>query len=608
MSDALLPYYNDELNAIRKLAGEFADAHPKVAGRLRLSGDAVVDDPHVERLLEGVAFLGARVQHRLDNEFPELTDALLGVLYPHYLAPTPSSAIIQMTCQPDLLAPTRVAAGVMLDSEPVRGEACRFRTAYETTLWPVEIETVRLSGLPLAAPVNPLATGAVAVLRIVLRCVKPEVTFSQLGVDRLRLFLRAPSSIALPLYELLCAHTVSVAYADGLVDPSPVVVPASAVEPVGFAPQEALLPWPARSFSGFRLLGEYFACPEKFLFLDLTRIDAKTMVASGNRLEVFLYLDRAMPELERALGNDSLALGCTPIVNLFPQHCEPVALTHTETEYRVVPDVRRPAGLEVWRVERVREARPDGTERPWRPFYRLTEHAVDAGVPGGFYHQTRRPTPPPLGGTDMFLAPHDPEFDPQRPADAVLSIDALCSNRDLPSDLPFGNGHPRLRAVEGLAAVERIACITAPTASLRPRLQDGGSWRLVSHLSLGHLSISGGEAGADALREVLRLYDLRDTAESRAAIGGLVGVASAPGAARVPGARVGSFCRGLDVTLTFDPRAWQVGGLYLLAAVLDRFLALHATVNAFTRTRAVLSGRTGHAAAWPARAGARVLL
>lgn len=607
MSDSLLPYYNRELDAIRRLAGEFSQAHPKIAGRLRLSGDAV-DDPHVARLLEGMAFLAARVHHRLDDEFPELTDALLGVLYPHYLAPVPSCAIAQFTCQPDLLVPFRAAAGVALDAEPVRGETCRFRTAYPLTVWPIEIESARLSGLPLAAPANPLASGAVAVLRLVLKCSNKETTFAKLGVDRLRLFLRAPANVSLPLYELLCGHTVSVAYADGPADANPVIVPADAIQPVGFAPEEALLPWPARGFSGFRLLTEYFALPEKFLFLDLCRIEAKTLVSGGNRIEVFVYLDRAAPDVERAVEADSFALGCTPVVNLFPHRCEPVPLTHTDTEYRVVPDVRRPGALEVWGVQSVRETWPDGSSRPWRAFYRLTHGDTQAGEPGGFYNLTRRASPAPLAGTEVFVAPHDPDFDPERPADTVLSIDALCTNRDLPADLPFGGGHPRLRPVEGAAAVTRVACITAPTPSLRLKPRENGFWRLVSHLSLGHLSVTGGQDGANALKEVLRLYDLRESAETRAAIDGLLSVSAQAGTARVPGARPGAFCRGLDVALEFDQRAWQVGGLFLLASVLDRFLALHATVNSFVRTRAVLRGRPGVAASWPARAGMRVLL
>ena len=605
MSDALLPYYERELDAIKRLAAEFADAHPKIAGRLRLSADAV-DDPHVARLLEGVAFLAARVHHRLDDEFPELTDALLGLLYPHYLAPVPSCMVVQLDCQPDLTTPARLPAGTAVDTEPVRGETLRYRTTAPITLWDVEVENVRLSGQPLVAPANPSAPGAAAVLRITLKCASPEATFTKLAVDRLRFFLRGPTNQTLALYELLGAHTVSVAYADSAVDPAPVIVPASAIAPVGFSPEEALLPWSARGFSGFRLLTEYFAFPDKFLFFDFTRIDAKTLVSAGNRLEVFVYLDRSLPELERTIGQQSMALGCTPLINLFPQRCEPVALSHTESEYRIMPDARRPRAAEIWSVERVRETQPDGSFRPWRPFHRLTEGDPDPGVPGGLYHLARRAAAPGLPGTDLFLAPHDPAFDPERPAEAVLSIDALCLNRDMPTDLPFGGGRPRLRLVEGAAAVAALNAVSPATPTLRPPLREAGFWRLVSHLSLGHLSVTGGPQGAAALKEVLRLYDLRDTAESRAAIEALSGITAGPGTARAPG-RAGAFCRGLDVTLEFDSRTWQAGGLYLLAAVLERFLSMHGTVNSFTRTRVTLRGRPGTAAAWPARSGTRVL-
>ena len=606
MSDILLPYYDRELVAIRQLAAEFAESHPKIAGRLRLSAGSV-DDPHVERLLEGVAFLAARVHHRLDDDFPELTDALLGVLYPHYLAPTPSCAIARFTCQPDLLAPLRLPSGRELDSEPVRGESCRFRTAYPVTLWPIEIENVRLSGLPLAAPDNPRAAGAAAVLRISLVCVRSATTFTELGVDSVRVFLRASGNVALRLYELLCANAISVALADSAVDPTPVILGPETIQPIGFAPDEGLLPWPARSFSGFRLLTEYFAFPEKFLFLEFKGLDAKTLLASGNRLEIFVYLNRAVPELERAIDKGVLVLGCTPILNLFAQACEPIALSHTEVEYRIIPDVRRPASLEVWSIERVRETRPDGTHRPWRPFYRLTERDREAGASAGHYHAARRDSGP-LGGTEMYLTPYDPEFDAQAPADSVLSVDATCLNRDLPGELPFGGGHPTLHLVEGSTAIAHVACLTAPTRTLRTPVRERGFWRLVSHLSLGHLSVVGGDDGAAALREILRLYDLRDLPETRSAIAGLAGVAATPGTARVPGSRLGAFCRGLDVTLEFEQQAWQASGLYLLASVLDRFLALHATVNSFVRTRVVLRGRPEGVAQWPPRAGARVLL
>ena len=619
MSDALLPYYDRELNAIKRLAGDFAEAYPKIAGRLRISADGV-DDPHVQRLTEGLAFLAARVHHRLDDEFPEITDALLGLLYPHYLAPVPSCMVAQLGCQPDLMTPTHLPAGLVVDTEPVRGEVLRYRTTAPVTLWPITVEAVRLSGLPLAAPANPAAAGASGVLRITLTCASPEASFTQLGVDRLRFFLRGPANQTLPLYELLAGHAMSVAYADTAVDPTPVIVPKTVIQPGGFGPEEALIPWSARTFSGFRLLTEYFAFPEKFLFLEFSDIDRKTLVSGGNRLEIFVYLDRAAPpELERMVGQGSLALGCTPLVNLFTQRCEPISLTNTETEYRIVPDARRPRAAEVWHVDRVRETLPDGSQRPWYPFHRLTESATDAAAPGGYYHIARRTAASGVAGTEVFLAPHDLGFDPDQTADAILSVDALCLNRDLPTDLPYTGGRPALHLVEGVAAVTSLTPVTPPTNTLRPPLREKGFWRLISHLSLGHLSVTGGTEGAAALKEVLRLYDYRETAESRAAIDALTGITAEPGVARAPqpealpgGPSVrrripSSFCRGLDITLEMDPRAWQVGGLYLLASVLERFFALNASINSFTRTRVLLRGRPGAAATWPARSGTRAL-
>ena len=307
------------------------------------------------------------------------------------------------------------------------------------------------------------------------------------------------------------------------------------------------------------------------------------------------------------MSQDSFALSCTPIVNLFPKPCEPISLTYQATEYPIIADIRRPGALEIWSVERVRELRPDGTTRPWRPFYRRPADLQGEDT-AGFFTTVRRESAGALTGTDVFLAPYDPSLDVDRPAAAVLSIDALCTNRDLPAALPFGGGQPRLRLSEGVSAVTSLTCLTAPTASLRAPSRERPAWRLVSHLSLGHLSIVGGARAADSLREILELYDLRGTAESRASIGGLLAVHSRPGTARVPGGRPASFCRGLDVTLEFEPRSWETMGLFLLAMVLDHFLALHTSVNSFVRTAVTLQGQTGTVARFAPRAGAKVLL
>jgi len=606
MIDPLLPYYNRELTYIRKLAGEFAEAHPKIAGRLRMSGD-VVEDPHVSRLIEAFAFLNARVRHKIDDEFPELTDALLAVLYPHYLAPIPSMAIVQFRSQRDLQNPYEVPAGTELDSEPVGGTECRFRTSYPTTLWPIEIEAATLSGRPLVAPTNPRAPGAVGVIRLTLRCLVGEMTFTRLAVDRLRVFLRGQPQEVYPLYELLFNNTVSIALADGVNDPNPVILGPEHIRPVGFERNEGVFPFPARSFVGYRLLTEYFTFPEKFLFFDLTGLSAKTLVEAGNKLEVFIYLNRSSGDLEHGVSAETFALGCTPIVNLFRRRAEPIPLTQTVAEYQIHPDRRRPLATEVYSVDEGTATAPDGRAVTYLPFYSV-KHAADQRGQQTFWFASRRPAGPGDPGTNVFLSLVDLGFDPASAADWTASVDVTCLNRDLPTRLPFGGGHPELRLVEGAAPVTGIACLTAPTPTLRPAMGRNGYWRLISHLSLNHLSLSDVAEGAEALREILKLYDFRDSPETRAVIDGIAGVSSRVSAARVASEGRAAVCRGLEVTVDFDEKAFSGSGLFLLASVLERFLALYCTINSFTRLVARVTGRAGVLRTWHPRAGDRVLL
>lgn len=609
MADALLPYYDRELAAIRKLAGEFAADNPKVAGRLRVTADAV-DDPHVERLLEGVAFLAARVQHRLDDDSPELSDALLELLCPHLLAPVPSMSTVQLLPKPEAKGASRVARGTTLQTQPVRGESLSYRTCHETVLWPLAIQKAKLAGLPIQAPVNPFAPGAAAVLRLSLGTTLPGLSFAEMGLDRLRLHLRGTGPTAVQLLELLCTSTISIALADGPADPRPTFLPREALAQVGFESDEAALPWPQRAFSGHRLLTEYFAFPEKFLYLEIAGLEARTLVQQSGSLELFVYLSRHHADLERSVSAENFVLGATPVVNLFEQPAEPVAMDGTQSEWLVVPDARRPSALEIYALQAVRFSRPDAPQPRRVPHFQRLRHdeGGEPGAEGLSWLASRQPAPAVLGGTQTRLMLRDPQFDPAVPADGVLSIDALCCNRDLPSLLPFGGGQPALRISNPTAPAAGAACLTPPTPTLRPQLRERSGWRLVSHLALNHLGVTGGPDAALALREMLRLHDLRATPETQLALDGIVSVQSSPGMARLPGIRPGSFARGIDITLTFEPQAWTAGGLFLLAGVLERFFALQVSINGFVRTSVQLRGRSGTVASWPARSGTRILL
>lgn len=607
MADSLLPYFNQELTAIRQLTAEFARKHPKVAGRLRINADTI-DDPHVERLLDGVAFLSARAQARLDDEFPEFTDTLLNILYPHYLAPFPSCSISQFSIKPDLTRRVDIPQGFEVETEAVNGQSCRYRTTSPLTLWPIKISSARLISSPFTAPANRFANGAAAVLRLVLTTLSPDVHFKKLELDKLRLFLRGSPSTSMQLYELLSAHTLGIAVSSTQEDPSPSLLPKSSLSEVGFAPEEALLPWPARSFDGFRLLSEYFAFPQKFMFLDISGLNEKASTLDNNQMEIFIYLNKTSSELERTISSDMFALGCTPIVNLFSQRCEPITIDHTKTEYHILPDARRADSMEIWNVRSVREIQQDGTTRPFQPFYRLQSADAPEQSGGPSYLITQRDSATNRSGADNFISLFDPDFNPNKKVDSILSIEALCSNRDLPTDLPYGNGRPSLRSLHPHTGVASISCITPPTPALRQERRARKAWRVISHLSLSHLSITGAENGAIALKEILRLYDLRDTADTRAGIEALLAVTTSASTARVPGARPGAFCRGLNVELEFDSRAFHDIGLYLLTAVLAHFFSLYTSVNSFARTSVRMRGELESTLHFPPRSGSRVLL
>jgi type VI secretion system protein ImpG len=613
MSDELLAYYNRELGFIRKLGVQFAKDHPKIAGRLRLGPDALSEDPHVERLIEAFAYLTARVRNKIEDEFPEITESLLSILYPHYQAPIPSMAIVEFGLDPEqteLTTGTEVPRGTMIETEPIQGEPCRFRSCYPVTLWPIEVRQATISRPPFQAPRTPHAADAASVLRLTLACRSPAMRFSALDLGTLRFYFKGQPQFIYKLYDTIFNHVIEVALAAAPDDRAPLVSGPGCLRPVGFERDEGLLPYTPRSFLGYRLLTEYFTFPDKFLFFDIADLSAKAMATIGNQLEVFLYLNRTDPDLEQNVSGDTFRLGCTPMVNLFSQRAEPIQLTNTDYEYRVVPDARRPLANEVYSIDKVVAVSPDDKEVEYLPFYSV-QHAVADDAPHTYWHSARRPAEASEGpidhGTEVFLALVDLGMRPTAPANWTLGVETTCLNRDLPPRLPFGGDQPHLQLSEGQALVTHISCLTPPTRTLRPALKEGTLWRLISHLSLNHLSIVDNDDKATALREILKLYDFTDSPQTRKIIDGIIQISSQRVVGRVRGAGAVAFCRGVEVTIRFDEDRFTGSSLLLFAAVLERFLAMYCTVNSFSKLIATTKGREGELHRWPPRMGEKVL-
>ncbi|HWG47022.1 MAG TPA: type VI secretion system baseplate subunit TssF [Gemmataceae bacterium] len=616
MSEVLFPYYERELTFIRQLSQDFARHYPAAAGRLLLESHRSAD-PHVERLIESFALLAARVHRKLDDEFPELTDALLSILYPHLLTFIPSMAIVQFDLDPERLSqPTgfRIDRHTRLYTR-ADGTTYRFRTAYPVMLWPIQLTNAELLSPPFPPELKP-PPNTQAVLRLQLETLS-GARFADLPLDRLRFYLAGESQFVANLYELLFNHTLQVVFRHPGAEPDPSSFSLSAEQclgQVGFERDEGLLPYGSQSFLGYRLLSEFFAFPNKFLFVDLGGFSRLHRTWQGSRLEVVLFLDETQASLQRGVDARTFRLGCTPIVNLFEQTAEPIALTHARSEYRVVPDVGDPAGVEVYSVDSVASVDPtSGTTTEYQPFYSY-RHGQDRKSQQAFWYASRRASLRAERGTEVYLNLVDLQFDPRRPAEATVIVRTTCANGNVADRLQrFGDRIPF--ELEAAAPLSRIRCLRPPTAPLYRHAEHGGYWRLISQLSLNHLSLTDPVNGRAALQEILRLYDLANPEEEqrlaaimRNLIDGITAVSSRRVVGRTGSPTASGFCRGLEVTVEFDEEKYIGTGAFLFASVLERFLALYTSINSFTQMVAKIKQQEGYLKRWPPRSGEQQLL
>jgi type VI secretion system protein ImpG len=381
----------------------------------------------------------------------------------------------------------------------------------------------------------------------------------------------------------------------------------NSIRQVGFDIDQGVVDYPPQSFLGYRLLSEYFAFPEKFLFFDV-QLGSAFQNQHSSTVELYFYLNKRLQALEPQVQSDTLQLGCTPIVNLFPKRAEPIRLTHFDASYTVVPDARRPYAHEVYSIESVAGLHNAGEVVDFQPFYSLRHSGSKNNRK--FWHANRREIQSPSGkaaGTEMSISFVDLDFDPLEAGNWTIDIETLCTNRNLPVDIPFDVGRTRLQ-IEGGGAIEKVSCLTKPTKPLHPTLGQGLRWRVVSHLSLNHLSLIDDKQGATALRELLNLYNFRGDEVTLNSVQGLLNVSSTPVLGRVPGDTSGAVCRGMQIKVDFDESKYSSGNLFLFASILDRFFSLYCNINSFTQTIAHSNRRQGVVHRWPARAGLQNIL
>jgi type VI secretion system protein ImpG len=615
MREELLEYYERELTYLRQMGGEFARKYPKVAGRLLLDPERC-DDPHVSRLLEGFALLAARVHRRIDDDFPEICESLIRIIHPGYLRPTPSMTVVE--CQPDpaqgkKTAGMRVPRGTPLVSKAtVEGLPCRFQTAYDVNLWPFSVAAAewrqpeRMQRPPRAT----VGVQAVAAARLRLRCQR-DVVFTGLPLSRLRFHLAGDASVVYSLYELLSDKCIEIQLRDPKDEKKLISLDPSQLRMIGFDAEESLLPFVRRSMDGHRLLQEYFAFPEKFLFFDLEGLEPLAQAAFGEEAEiVFLFssFERAERQqvMELGVNERTFRLGCTPAINLFPQSAEPILLSQTRHDYTIVPDSRHSKVMEIFSIEEVVATNPRLRQsivlEPMHAYRHQTRNREDLAFWVATRHLNefgeREPSTMTISVVDLAGSFTEPEAD-------VLMVRALCTNFDLPSRIQYGSESGDFEAT-GYAAAKTVTALRRPTASINPAGGQGHLWRLISLLSLNYLSLN--EGGRTAMQEILRLHNLAGSTASENEVGSILKMNSSPGFALVDSAYGLIPARGTQVGMEFDEQQFTGSGAYLFAAVLDRFLAGYAAINSFSQLTARSTLRKEAMGKWPPRAGTQALL
>lgn len=590
----LLRYFEHELVMNDALRIDFARRHPSLASALGVSGGGGADvDPHVKRLLQGIALMNAHTAMRIDAGQEWLTEALLHMNYPHYLRPFPSCTIVHFDAgnaergANTLETVTTVQRGTLLLGPVHEGVRCQFRTVYPVTIAPITLcasQFRSVASLPATGRLSPEVTHLIS---LTFETKSSTAGIGDFGLEELRLFIDAESTMCGHLRDTIFMN-VACAWLECAQVSSWTPLREVPLRSVGFADNEALLPFQARSHQAYRLLMEYGCFPEKFNFLNLNLAACANLIPAGCR-RVSLHLGvvglRHDSDIAQALGKltqQNLRLFCTPAVNLFGKAGCAMELDHTKTEYILPTDAVQPRAFDIYSIDRVSaiEERAEGKAEAieYFPYYSL-KHGVAGGRRGNYYLFRRNELLADLSpGHEHAISLVDLEFNPLEVKAATVSIDLTCTNRDLPTRMPFGAPNGDLSMAEPLGGIP-IRVVRKPTRSHRFSAKD--RWRLISQLSLNHHSLIQDDVAP--LAELLTLYNLPQSPVNARQVGGIVALEAKPARIRWKEEFCTGFIRGIEIRLALDVHAYAGCGLDAFIQVLDHFFGLYVHLNSYVQ-------------------------
>lgn len=558
-------YFREELAFLREQGQEFTEIHPQLSRFLH--GRTM--DPDVERLLEGFAFLTARLREKVEDEFPELTHSMINMLWPNYLRPIPSMSILAFTPDKSVSEKQVIAKGTKVDSKPVFGTKCHFQTCREVKLYPLGLNDVKAQHTREATTID---------LELELQ---GDINVGSSLLDSLRFYLGGDKYSSQMLYLWLNHYLDKVSIdVNGTEFP---LAPGN-FKTVGFDSEDALLPYPTNVYEGYRILQEYLSFSEAFHFFDLTGLDKAIPKSVTGQFTLKLHFAKTLP-VDVRVTKENFQLYCTPIINLFEHDADPISLTGRQSEYRVLPSSRKPSHYEVFNIESVsgwqdttsKGKRIRGTKRVYSSFESFQHEVERVRNRTALYYRARVKESIRGDGFETFISFVRSDETTSFDVDEAVSIKLNCTNRLLPLELGVGD---ICEPTDTSPPFATFANISVPSQSLRPVLDGSLLWTLISNLSLNYLSL----LSKDALSSVLRAYDFKALVDrqaervSRQRLEAIQKIESKPVDKILRGLPV----RGLQSTLQINQAGFgSEGDLFLFGTVLSHFFALYASINSF---------------------------
>ena len=604
--DPFLNYYHRELTYLRHAGGIFANKHPKIARRLGLNWEES-PDPHMERLLESFAFLTARLSQEIDDRLPQISSALLGVLYPQLINPIPAMAIAQFQADAtkgSLTTGFSIPKETPLFTDAEEGVSCRFKTAYDLTLWPIVVSHVDFVQRD-AYDISGYGPRAPWYLRIRLQC-EEGLTFSDLpDLKQLTFHLNGDRILTFGMYGALFAQSTPHALLSKD-QKTAVPLPMPSLKAVGFDEDHLILPHPGHAHPAYQMVQEYFHFPEKYLFFSVENISTQ---GAGDEIDLLISIEDPSIIGKISLHPRNFLLGCTPMVNLFRRTTDPIRLDHRRTEYRLMPDQRRERTTEIYSINRILatvEDEPEPVE--FHPYFSFNHQSTQFNAQreqSSFWLARRTASlQKDIPGTEIFLTFVDLDFNPKLPAVQTIYGETLCTNRYLPEQMTAGT----LMQIEDRAPVAQIVCLDKPVSQVHAPRDGETLWRLISQLSVNHLSLTQGEASVNVLKEMLRLYAGPASVYRHGEIDAIEKVACRSIVRRVGDQAWRGFVPGIEVSLTMNEQHLAGSSVFLMSAVLRHFFALQVSINSFVEVVLNSTQRQGEWMRWQPLPGEQILL